>query len=220
MSRGTRGDASMMSRGTRGDAGTTSRGTHDAGFTLLEIVVALVVLGVLLVTLSQGVRFGFAAWGRQDQALRGAETLQAADRVLRRLIEDCYPGTERDGAKLVGRPHAMAFTSDLPIGQDGAASRADISLTVDRDRRLVLSWLPHLHAERLQPAPPPQLSVLLEHVAGLQLSYWSDAARGWSREWDAATLPDLVRIRVQFGDGDPRRWPDIVEAPSREQAPG
>ncbi len=198
-----------------------SRGRCDeAGFTLLEIVVALVVLGVLLVTLSQGVHFGFAAWGRQDQALRRAETLQANDRVLRRLIEECYPGTERDGGKLVGRPHAMAFTSNLPIGQDGAPSRADISLMVDPDGRLILSWLPHLHAERLRPAPPPHVSVLLEHVAALQLSYWSTADRGWARTWDAATLPDLVRIRVQFAQGDPRRWPDIVEAPAREQAPG
>ncbi len=195
-------------------------GRDEAGFTLLEILVALVVLGVLLVTLSQGVHFGFAAWGRQDQALRTAETLQADDRVLRRLIEECYPGTERDGAKLVGRPHAMAFTSEMPIGHDGAASRADISLMVDHDGRLILSWLPHLHAERLQPAPPPHVSVLLEHVAGLQLSYWSTAGRGWARDWDAATLPDLVRIRVQFAEGDARRWPDIVEAPAREQAPG
>ena len=194
--------------------------SDDGGFTLLEIVVALVVLGVLLVTLSQGVRFGFAAWGRQDQALRSAETLQAADRVLRRLIEDCYPGTERDGAKLVGRPHSVVFTSSLPIGRDGAASQADISLMVDRDGRLILSWVPHLHAERLQPTPPPHISVLLEHVAGLQLSYWSDAGRGWSRGWDAATLPDLVRIHLDFRQPGGPRWPDIVAAPTREQAPG
>ncbi len=193
---------------------------REAGFTLLEIIVALVVLGVLLVTLSQGVHFGFAAWGRQDQALRTAETLQATDRVLRRLIEECYPGTERDGAKLVGRPHAMAFTSELPIGRDGAASRADISLMVDRDGRLILSWLPHLHAERLQPAPPPHVSLLLEHVAELQLSYWSAAAGGWSRDWHGSDLPDLIRVHLDFPEHDARRWPDMVAAPAREQAPG
>ncbi len=192
----------------------------DAGFTLLEIIVALVVLGVLLVTLSQGVHFGFAAWGRQDQTLRTGETLQATDRTLRRLVEQLYPGTERDAAKLRGRPHAAAFTSSLPIGRDGEPSEADIGLTVDHDNRLVLSWLPHVHAQLLQAAPAPHVAVLLENVAGLQLSYWSDTSKQWSHDWDENTLPDLVRIRIEFPAGDKRRWADIVEAPAREQAPG
>ena len=198
----------------------TPRRHDDAGFTLLEIIVALVVLGVLLVTLSQGVHFGFAAWGRQDQTLRTGETLQAADRTLRQLIEQVYPGTERDAAKLRGRAHAAAFTSSLPIGRDGEPSEADISLTVDHDGRLVLSWLPHVHAQLLQAAPAPHVSVLLEHVAGLQLSYWSDSAGQWSREWNQPTLPDLIRIGIEFPAHDKRRWTDIVEAPVREQAPG
>ena len=192
---------------------------RDAGFTLLEIIVALVVLGVLLVTLSQGVHFGFTAWGRQDRMLRSGESLQATDRTLRRLVEQADPGTERDGAKLTGRPHAMAFTSTLPLGRDGAPSLADISLALDHDDRLILSWLPHLHAQRLQPPPPPHVAVLLEHVAGLELSYWSDSDKQWTREWGATTLPDLVRIHIAFPEHDTRHWPDIVAAPTRDQAP-
>ena len=192
---------------------------RDSGFTLLEIIVALVVLGVLLVTLSQGVHFGFTAWGHQDQALRTGESLQATDRTLRRLLEQADPGTERDGAKLTGRAHAMAFTSTLPLGTDGAPALADISLKVDQDDRLVLSWLPHLHVQRLQPPPPPHVSVLLDHVAGLELSYWSDDDKQWAHTWDATTLPGLVRLRIAFPEHDKRRWPDIVAAPARDQAP-
>ncbi len=195
---------------------------HDrqAGFTLLEVIVALVVLGVLLVTLSQGVHFGLAAWGRQDQTLRGGETLQATDRTLRRLIEQAYPGTQRDDSKLVGRPHALAFTASLPIGREGAPSEADISLMVDHDGRLILSWLPHMHVRRLAAAPAPHVSPLLEHVASLQLSYWSDSTKQWSRVWENNTLPDLIRIGIEFPEHDARHWPDIVQAPAREQAPG
>ena len=193
---------------------------RDAGFTLLEIIVALVVLGVLLVTLSQGVRFGFSAWGRQDRMLRTGETLQSADRTLRRLVEQADPGTQRDGAKLTGRPHAMAFTSTLPIGHDGAETPADIRLAVDHDGRLILSWLPHLHVQRLQPSPPPQVAVLLEHVASLDLSYRSDGNAQWSRDWNDAGLPGLVRIRIAFPEHDHRSWPDIVAAPARDQSPG
>ena len=193
---------------------------REDGFTLLEIIVALVVLGVLLVTLSQGVRFGFTALGHQERALRLGEGLQATDRTLRRLVEDADPGTERDGARLSGRAHAMAFTSTLPIGDDGAPSLADIRLAVDGDGHLVLSWVPHLHAQRLQPAPAPRVSVLLGHVAGLDLSYWSDSDRQWQRSWDATSLPGLVRIRIGFPEGDHRSWPDIVAAPARDQPSG
>ena len=38
---------------------------REAGFTLLEIIVALVVLGILLLTLSHGTRFGLSAFDRQ-----------------------------------------------------------------------------------------------------------------------------------------------------------
>ena len=192
----------------------------DAGFTLLEIIVALVVLGVLLVTLSQGVRFGFAAWGHQDSALRTGEALATTDSVLRRLIEQLDPGTPRDAAKLTGRPQAMAFTSALPIGPEGAPASADVSLMVDHDDRLVLSWLPHLHVLRLRPAPPPHVEVLLRHVAGLRLSYWSDSGAHWQTQWSDNALPDLVRIHIVFPEHDRRRWPDIVAAPVREQPPG
>ncbi len=197
-----------------------TRHGEDAGFTLLEIIVALVVLGVLLATLSQGVHFGFAAWGRQDRSLQTGEALTATDRTLRRLVEQLDPGTGRDAGTLTGRPHAMAFTSTLPIGADGAMAAADISLMVDHDDRLVLSWLPHLHAQRLQPAPPPHVSVLLEHVAGLRLEYWSDSAAHWSQRWSDTTLPGLIRVGIAFPEHDRRRWPDIVASPRRAQAPG
>lgn len=196
-----------------------TRNHTDSGFTLLEVIVALVVLGVLLVTLSQGVHFGFSAWGRQDQTLRTGEALQATDRTLRRLVEQLYPGTGRDAGKVVGRPHGMAFTAPLPIGRDGAAVEADISLMVDHDGRLILSWLPHLHVLRLQPAPKPHIAVLLQHVDTIDLGYWSDNNRQWSRTWTDNEPPDLVRIDIIFPEHDRRHWPVIVAAPKQEQPP-
>ena len=191
----------------------------QAGFTLLEVIVALVVLGVLFATLSQGVRFGFSSWGRQDQALRRGEALTATDRTLRRLVEQMDPGSEREGATLAGRAHAMAFIAPLPGGSGGSSPPADMRLRVE-DGHLLLSWLPHLHAVRLVPAPAPQTTVLLDGIAGIDLGYWSDGAQHWSSSWTGNSLPDLVRIRIVFGEHDPRHWPDIVEAPVRAQVPG
>ena len=42
---------------------------QQSGFTLLELLVALVVLGFLMVGLTQGVRTGLAMWGAQTRRL-------------------------------------------------------------------------------------------------------------------------------------------------------
>jgi prepilin-type N-terminal cleavage/methylation domain-containing protein len=44
---------------------TKSSHGHPAGFTLLEILIALAILGFILLSLGQGLRFGLTAWGIQ-----------------------------------------------------------------------------------------------------------------------------------------------------------
>ena len=187
----------------------------DAGFTLLEIVVALVVLGVLLATLGRGVQFGLAAFDRQNRMIATGGRQEAVDRTLRRLIERLDPGTGNDTDAMVGTHHVLMFRSPLPI--DGSDMTYDLRLSVD-DHRLVLAWLPHRHAVPIGPAPPAHRETLLDGVSAIDLSYWSDGA--WHDEWRQPKPPALLRIRIAFPEGDPRRWPDIVEAPARDQAGG
>ena len=47
---------------------------RDAGFTLLEVLVSLVVTGLILAGLAQGFRFGVAAWDAQTRILASAAT--------------------------------------------------------------------------------------------------------------------------------------------------
>ena len=189
---------------------------RDAGFTLLEIVVALVVLGILLVTLSRGTQFGLAAFDRQDRMIAVGGRLEAVDRTLRRLIVQLDPGTATDGATVVGARHELVFRSRLPLGETGTL--ADLRLSVDDAHHLVLAWLPHRHAKAVGAAPKPNREMLLDDVDAVNLDYWDGGA--WRSQWKEVTPPPLIRIRIVFPDGDPRRWPDIVAAPARDQASG
>jgi general secretion pathway protein J len=61
--------------------------------------------------------------------------------------------------------------------------------------------------------------ILVNGVANVEFSYFGgggdDTAPRWSNRWeDAAKLPLLVRMHVQFPVGDRRRWPDLVIAPA------
>ena len=188
------------------------------GFTLLEILVALVVLGFLVIGLTEGVHFGLRAWELQARMIGRRQDLDAVDRTLRRLVETMDPGTSADPLTLQGNPTSLAFTAELPMTSPLPIRRADVGLGVDAAHRLVLRWTPHLHAIRFGAAPAAQTSELLRGVDRLEVAYWGPAAGGgWQNRWNQAGLPGLIRIRLIFIKGDPRHWPDIVAAPMRDR---
>jgi general secretion pathway protein J len=195
---------------------TDPRLSRDRGFTLLELLVALVVFGLLMAGLTQGVRFGLAAWDRQARSVDAGSELDAVDRALHGLVARLDPAMA-----VGGRAHAAAFTSELPQLAGLANPEADLLLLVDARHRLILRWTPHLHALRFAAPPPPREEVLLDGVDRLDLAYWSRGGDGgWRESWDETDPPALIRIRVVFPAGDRRHWPDIVAAPRRDRPDG
>jgi general secretion pathway protein J len=205
----------MSSPTTRRSAGARPR---QAGFTLLEILVALVVLGFLLVSLAEGVRFGLRGWDTESRLVETRADLDGTERVLRMLIESADPGEFNEPANFKGAEREMSFLARLPAAVAGLPVRdADIALGMDARHRLVLRWVPHPHAERLVPAAPPVENVLLDNVDHIELSYqrWPEQGGGWVSAWTAPTLPLLVSLKIVFATGDRRHWPTMVVAPMR-----
>jgi general secretion pathway protein J len=193
-----------------------TRRTREAGFTLLEILVALVVLGFLIAGLSEGVRFGLRAWDTETRLVDRRADMDGMERVLRGLIEKADPGDFSEPAPFHGQPHTASFVSRLPMAAQGLPTRnADIGLGVDAKHRLVLRWSLHPHAERLTAAPPSRETTLLEGVDHVTFSYerWPNQGGGWVDTWDLPTLPQLVRVTLEFPKDDHRHWPTIEVAP-------
>jgi general secretion pathway protein J len=193
----------------------------ERGFTLLEILVALVVMGFLMIGLSQGTRFGLQALAMQSRDIDRYGDLDAVDRTTRRLIARMDPGSATRNATLRGTASSVAFTSDLPMAASGgSASRADMLLIVDASHRLTLRWTPHLHATRFGPAPRPQEAELLQGVDRIEFGYWQTGGSNWQAAWTGRDLPALIRLRIVFPTQDPRSWPDIVAAPLLDRPAG
>ncbi len=197
----------------------------ERGFSLLEVLVALVVLGLLIGTLTQGVRFGVGAVAAQARivGVRGDE--DAVERALRRLVEHMDPGTFTTPPEMTGAASRLEMVTELPLaaallpGQDpaaGPALRVDAALEADARHRLVLRWRPHVGGQRLSPAPPASEEVLLSGIDGLSFGFLS-ARQGWQAAWRGTELPLLVRIHVVFPKGDRRSWPDLIAAPQRQR---
>jgi general secretion pathway protein J len=192
---------------------------RQAGFTLLEILVALVVLGFLLVGLAEGTRFGLRAWDAEATLVSRNVDMDAVERVLRNLVTSADTGDPSEPPSFRGTSLSLDFVGTMPasvVGAVGSAARhAEFGIGLDEKHRLVLRWRPHPHAERLSPLPPPTVTVLLDNVDGIAFGYRKSPQEGgdWSDQWDAPTLPAAVRITLTFPKGDRRHWPTIVVAP-------
>jgi general secretion pathway protein J len=195
---------------------------RQAGFTLLEIIVVVAVLGLLIVGLTRGVRAGLTLWDAQSHRTGETAELDAGARVLRMLLSGIAPSSSAGfgaggagTAELKGTADSLSFVGDLPTGL-GSTQRANITLMLSRER-LVLRWTPHNHELSTAPAPEPIETELVRGVDRLELAYWGsaapDQAAGWRSQWDGPAIPELIRVRLLLGKNDRRRFPDLIAAP-------
>ncbi len=188
------------------------------GFTLLETLVALTVLGFLMVALVQGVRVGLTFWHVQGREVETTAELDADARVFRTILSTVPIEPASLGANLSiefnGKPGQLVLVGRLPTGL-GPVRLVDMTIYL-QGGRVLISWAPHRH-DQPEATPVPTVTELLRGVDRLEFSYWGTAKRGtpaaWLSQWEGPALPDLVRIRLKFAAGDKRRWPDLIVAP-------
>jgi general secretion pathway protein J len=197
------------------------------GFTLLEVLVALVVLGAVVAGLSQGVRLGLGAWARQAATIGATSELDAVDRTLRALLAQTGgappptppPGTRAAPAAavgFVGDADTLSCDTVLPSAVASAGRRARVDLLVGVNHHLILRWS-SLLASATTGQPVTGEATLLTGVRGIAFRYYGTPGQGkpadWYERWAGMLPPELVRIHLVFAKDDPRRWPDMVAAP-------
>ena len=194
------------------------RRNTTAGFTLLEVLVSLVVLALIILGLSQGLRFGVLAFQHQAATIDRAGSLDAVDRTLRALVEQINPGNSHDAPEIAGNARSVEFTSELPEGAAAAlgSREAEIRILVDPAHRLILRWAPYRHATPAGPPPTPVDTVLISGVDHVTINYWARSGPPhWLSAWPGPQLPALIRISLTFAPSTGMDWPDIVAAPQR-----
>jgi general secretion pathway protein J len=190
---------------------------RSVGFTLVEVLIVVAVLGLVLVMLGEAVRIGLRGTVTFAREVQPQAEMEPVEHALRHMLERMDPGLYPDPPVVRGSSAAIAFTTELPDPDTGVTLTADVRLEATGGR-LILWWTPHTRGVPFVAPPPPHSKVLLEHVAGLNISY---AARGtgaaWVSGWTLQAMPGLVRLVVVPAAGEPA-WPPIVVHPPREQA--
>lgn len=182
------------------------------GYSLLELVIALALLGFIALATSGGVQFGARAWEASEAKVESIERVQGAQNLLRTLLQRAMP-RELDPSFAVdldlfrGSATALAFTASAPSAF-GAEGLTRFELRVDGERgarRLVLSW------QGANKGGEARSQTLIGGADSIAIAYGArdqGATVVWSDTWqDRSGAPALVTIRAAFPKGSGRSWP-------------
>lgn len=195
----------------------------SAGYTLTEVLVALVLLSIITAMLMPS--FGFLArpLAHLKAFAEPYDEIRSVRQFLTAQFETLYPQPQRTNANLYrfeGYPDELMYVSAIPEPWS-AGGRALISLFTERrdgDTLFQIAWRP-LHSADENPKRDGDATraVLFDDIDHVAFEYYDDGSRnsvaGWGSRWsDQRHLPALIKITVFFHDPN-RAWAPLVITP-------
>ncbi|GLQ48213.1 general secretion pathway protein GspJ [Dyella lipolytica] len=197
-----------------------------AGFTLLEVLAALVLLALLLLGVYSGVRSATHTVQAGTVKIEQLDEVRSAQQFLRRELAQALaqPMSRDDSGNniyFIGSGSEMRFVAPLPgyLGKMGPQLIRIKLIPGDKGERLEAT-LAVLPPDGSAPKPLGDPQVLVDGISGGGFSYRGVNQQGqptdWQSDWkDSNSMPNVVTIKLALENG--REWP-LLSAPLRVNA--
>lgn len=174
------------------------------GYSLIELVIALLLLSMVALAAQSGLHFGVTVWGRTKEVISTTDQIDAAQNVLRAVLSHALPRQKGEYVTFSGGPDLLVFDA-MPPNAFERYGTGRVKLSVVRgksgqDLQITMTAL-NGHMEHR--------AVLADGLSNLRFEYLdaSDRSATWLSSWQGKThLPVAVRITST----DPIRWPAMV----------
>lgn len=195
--------------------------------TLLEVLLAVSLLGLLSVGMVMSIRVGIGAMGRTSAKLTANRRMAGAQRILEQQLQGLLPAVAACAGQrrpfFEGEPQSMRFVSGYSI-EEAWRGRARVLefqvIPVDRGRGVRLVVNEHLYAGPVslaafcRPGSPvavgPQSFVLADRLESCRFVYQEPLpppgeGGPWRADWRIPKWPRAIRVEMTSLDDDATR---------------
>lgn len=189
------------------------------GFTLLEVMVTLTILGFILLMIFGGIRLGLSAWHKGEEIQEADQQVRIGEQLLLRQIKSAFPykikNSKAGGDYLFfeGNAQTLKFISTYSLRNRSSAGLVLVTYEFQKkdDGEGILFWreqrvLTKDFSEEYSTPEPGH--PLWRYIKDISFDYYQeeDASKTkvaeWVREWSAkerGELPAAVRLKILYG---------------------
>ena len=199
----------------------------SSGFTLLEMLVGLTLLGVMLILIYASLNVGLRAWDTGEKRVSEASRQRVVQSFLRRELSQLFPvrwrGIPESKIAFEGAKDDLKFVTMLTLGasaREGGMQWGHLYVATDEtpggERRQTLFIKRsafNLQAKDWEGVDEAKPIPLVTGVKTFELGYYGaendTADPQWTSEWsNPLRMPQLIRITMQVDDG--RNVPPLI----------
>ena len=187
------------------------------GFTLLEVIIAMMISGLLLSLLYSGLSNSLWQWQSIERVSQQSSQQYLFLQHLRQQLQQAIKVTDNDQTILFnGTDKELSFIAPLELEQiGGGLYQYSLRQQIINDLSVLQLHIQTFHNEEDQPEPSPiETLELYRGVEPIRFAY-ADADRGgtvtWQDHWQLQQeLPVAVRLTTDATSPSMRQWPDIL----------
>ena len=195
---------------------------RERGFTLLEVLVAMVLLGLMMAVMTGSIRFAGQSRDVATTRIDSLDNMRVAQDFLRQTLAQAHP---KRWAKVVGRPYifrgdreelflAAPLTARVGVGGLFFLKFSLVEEGRDKGKKLVMARMfPTPDMQEMPDFSSADTTVLAEDLSEMEFGYLGredeNSDPTWSEDWrEPARMPEAVRVRVKPRTGN--AWPELV----------
>jgi general secretion pathway protein J len=190
------------------------------GFTLVEVLIALVLMSMAMALMMAGLRYSAKAWSSAEQRIDTLTDLQATRRIMNSTLGAAFPTITGEGDSkrflFEGESGAVTFTTYMPPYPDQAGLYLIKLFIIKHEGSYQLRLKRALLTPDIRPLSDwSSEEDVLVWQSGWPLSFAyfgsSDESEHWQNQWDGSIqIPQLVKLQIESGGDESAARVEII----------